>query len=192
MTGQMTPTSREYTDEIYLHRRERLSRDSVEKQISIPETITALDSYPPLLRIPSEIRREIFRYVLPSSTKRFLLYTDCDSTVISKKWNKKCRPHPDKDRTLDVLRTNRLIYHECLSVLYSENLIHFYAFNYLPVLDFIRHLSPEAKNLVRKVRFTPLTDKQDDPPSTHDRFFTVIHDSLPGLSELQADPVVFF
>jgi hypothetical protein len=189
---QMTPTPKGYTEDICLHQRERRSRDSVEKQISIPETITALDNYPPLLRIPSEIRREIFRYVLPSSNKRFLLYTDCDSTVISKKWNSKCRPHPDKDRTLDILRTNRLIYHECLSVLFSENQFHFYAFNYLPVLDFIRHLSPEAKNLVRKVRFTPLTDKQDDPTPTHDRFFTVIHDSLPGLSELQADPVVFF
>lgn len=76
--------------------------------------------------------------------------------------------------------------------MYSENQFHFYAFSYLPVLDFIRHLSPEAKNQVRKVRFTPLTDKQDKSPATHDRFFTVIHDSLPGLSELAADPVVFF
>jgi len=192
MSDQMTPTARGYTDEILLQRRERPSRDSVSKQISIPETLSALDSYPPLLRIPSEIRREIFRYVLPSSNRRFLLYTDCDTNVISKKWNRKCRPHPDRDLTLDILRVNRLIYHECLSIIFSENQFHFYAFNYLPVLDFIRHLSPEAKNLVRKVRFTPLTDKQDDPPATHDRFFTVIHDSLPGLSELQADPVVFF
>ncbi|KAL6707390.1 hypothetical protein ACN47E_004169 [Coniothyrium glycines] len=185
------PTPR-ITENICLHRLHRRSRDSVDKQISIPETITALDNYPPLLRIPSEIRREILRYVLPSSDKRFLLYTDCDSTVISRKWNRKCRPHPDTDLTLDVLRTNRLIYHESLSVMYSENLFHFHAFSYLPVLDFIRHLSPEAKNLVRKVRLTPLTDKQDDPPATHDVFCTVIHDSLPGLSELQADPVIFF
>jgi hypothetical protein len=157
-------------------------RGSFEKQISIPETITALDTYPPLLRIPAEIRREILKYVLPSSNKRF----------ISKKWNRICRPHPDKHLTLDILRTNRLIYHECLSVMYSDNLFHFYAFNYLPVLDFIRHLSPEAKSLVRKVRLTPLTDKQNDPPGSHDVFCTVIHDSLPGLSELQADPVIFF
>lgn len=161
------------------------------KQLSIPETITALDNYPPLLRIPSEIRREIFRYVLPSSTKRFTLYTDCESTVISKKWNPKCPPHPDKLK-LYILRTNRLIYHECLSILYSENLFHFYAFNYLPVLDFIRHLSPEAKSLVRKVRLTPLTDNQDEEPANHNAFCTVVHDCLPGLSELQADPLVFF
>lgn len=159
--------------------------------MSIPETITALDNHPPLLRIPSEIRREIFRYVLPSSTKRFLLYTDCESTAVSKKWNRKCRPHPDT-LTLDILQTNRLIYNECLSIMYSENLFHFYAFNYLPVLDFIRHLSPEAKSLVRKVRLTPLTDNQDEQPANHNAFCTVIHDSLPGLSELQADPLVFF
>jgi hypothetical protein len=184
----MAPTLKT-TDDIRLRRLERHSKESVEKQISIPETISPLDTFPPLLRIPSEIRREIFRYVLPSSNKRFILYTDCDSRAISRN---KCRPHPDKHLNLDVLRTNRLIYHECLSVMYSENQFHFYAFNYLPVLDFIRHLSPEAKNQVRNVRLTPLTDKQDDPPASHDVFCTVIHDSLPGLSQLQADPVVFF
>ncbi|KAF2634573.1 hypothetical protein P280DRAFT_237292 [Massarina eburnea CBS 473.64] len=188
---KLTPTPmNSKANNIYLSRRGG-SRESVVKQLSIPETITALDNYPPLLRIPSEIRREIFRYVLPSSTKRFLLYTDCESTAISKKWNRKCRPHPDT-LSLDILRTNRLIYHECLSILYSENLFHFYAFNYLPVLDFIRHLSPEAKSLVRKVRLTPLTDNQDDQPANLNAFCTVIHDSLPGLSELQADPLVFF
>ncbi|KAF2001035.1 hypothetical protein P154DRAFT_575416 [Amniculicola lignicola CBS 123094] len=169
------------------------SREAVVKQISIPETITALDNYPPLLRIPSEIRREIFKYVIPSSSKKFRLYFDCDASVTKKNktWNRQCKAHPDK-LTLDVLRTNRLIYHECLTMLYSENLFHFYAFNYLPVLDFIRHLSPEAKSLVRKVRLTPLTDQQDEQPANHDAFCTVVHDSLPGLTGLQADPSVFF
>ncbi|KAF2018395.1 hypothetical protein BU24DRAFT_461335 [Aaosphaeria arxii CBS 175.79] len=166
------------------------SRDSVAKQISIPETITALDNYPPFLRIPSEIRREILRYVLPSSNKKFRFYTDCETTVISKKWNHQCRPHPD-DLSLDILRTNRLIYHECLSIMYSENLFHFYGFTYLPVLDFIRHLSPEAKRQVRKIRLTLLSDNPDDQPN-HDAFCTVVHDFLPGLTNLQADPMVFF
>ncbi|KAF2870968.1 hypothetical protein BDV95DRAFT_607258 [Massariosphaeria phaeospora] len=189
-TKKLSPTPKKpASDNISLSHRGR-SREAM-KQISIPETITALDNGPPLLRIPSEIRREILRYVLPSSTKRFVLYSDCDTTVTSKKWNRKCRPHPDKLR-LDVLRTNRLIYHECLSILYSENQFHFHAFNYLPVLDFIRHLSPEAKSLVRKVRLTPLTNNQDQQPANHDVFCTVVHDSLPGLSELQADPSVFF
>lgn len=167
------------------------SRESVAKQVSIPETITALDNYPSLLRIPSEIRREILRYVLPSSTKVFRFYTDCDTTVINKKWNRQCRPHPDK-LTLDILRTNRLIYHECLSIMYSENLFHFYGFNYLPVLDFIRHLSPEAKSMVRKIRLTLLTDQHDDEPPNHDVFCTVVHDFLPGLTTLRADPMIFF
>jgi hypothetical protein len=181
-----------YSDASDLYKTSRTrSRESVVKQISIPETITALDNYPPLLRIPPEIRREILRYVLPSSTKRFRLYTDCDTTAINKKWNNQYRPHPDKI-TLDILRTNRLIYHECLSIMYSENLFHFYGFNYLPVLDFIRHLSPEAKSLVRKVRLTLLTDQHDEQPANHDVFCTVVHDFLPGLTTLQADPLVFF
>jgi hypothetical protein len=162
----------------------------VKPQISIPETITALDNYPPLLRIPSEIRREIFKYLIPSSSRKFRLYSDCESTVVKRKWNRQVRPHPDK-LTLDILRTNRLIYHECLSLLYSENLFHFYAFNYLPVLDFIRHLGPEAKSLVRNVRLTPLTDQPDQQPPNHEAFCTVVHDFLPGLTTLQADPVVF-
>lgn len=163
----------------------------VKPQVSIPETITAIDDYPPLLRIPAEIRREILRYLLPSSTKKFRLYSDCDSTVISTKWNRQIRPHPDK-LSLSILRTNRLIYHEALSILYSENLFHFIGFNYLPVLDFIRRLSPDAKTLVRKVRLTLLADHQGDQPANHDVFCTVIHDFLPGLTMLHADPWIFF
>jgi hypothetical protein len=108
----MTPTPQHYTDSIPLT--DRHSKESVERQISIPETITALDSYPPLLRIPSEIRREIFRYVLPSSDGRFLLYADCDTTVVSKKWNRKSKPHPDKDLTLDILSTISMLSIICL------------------------------------------------------------------------------
>lgn len=76
--------------------------------------------------------------------------------------------------------------------MYSENLFHFYVFNYLPVLDFIRHLSPEAKGFVRKVRLTLLTENQDEQPPNHDVFCTVVHDALPGLTTLQADPLLFF
>lgn len=159
-------------------------------EISITETITALNDCPPLLRVPSEIRREIFRYIVPSSTKKFRLYTGCDSTVVGTKWNRELKSNPDK-LCLAILRTNRLIYYEALSVLYSENLFHFIGFNYLPVLDFIRRLSPDAKNLVRKVRLTLLTDQQGLQPANHDNFCAVIHDFLPGLTTLQADPWVF-
>lgn len=166
------------------------SKESV--KASIPETITALDSYPPFLRIPSEIRREILRYLLPSSTKVFRFYADCDTTVINKKWNKQYRPHPDTHLTLDILRTNRLIYHECISIMYSENLFHFYAYNYLPVLDFLRHLGPEAKRMIRKMRLTLMSEHQEDAPPNHDAFCTVVHNFLPGLTTLRADPVTFF
>lgn len=166
------------------------SRESV--KVSIPETITALDNCPPFLRIPPEIRREILLYVLPSSTKVFRFYTDCDTTVINKKWNKQYPPHPDGHLTLDVLRTNRLIYHECIAIMYSENLFHFYGYNYLPVLDFIRHLSPEAKGMIRKMRLTHLSEHQEDDPPNHDAFCTTMHNLLPGLTALRADPMVFF
>ncbi|KAF2176348.1 hypothetical protein K469DRAFT_30936 [Zopfia rhizophila CBS 207.26] len=192
LSKKLSPTQSKTTPKDSSKCLKRRSREAVVKtQISIPETITALDNYPPLLRIPSEIRREIFRYLIPSSTKKFRLYSDCDSTVINTKWTRHTRPHPD-NLSLSILRTNRLIYHECLSILYSENLFHFYGFNYLPVLDFIRRLSPDAKTLVRKVRLTLLTDQQDEQPANHDIFCTVIHDFLPGLSTLQADPWVFF
>lgn len=164
----------------------------IKPQISIPETVTAIDDYPPLLRIPPEIRREILRYLLPSSTKKFRFYTDCDSTVISTKWTRTTRPHPDRVYSLGILRTNRLLYYEALSILYSENLFHFIGFSYLPVLDFIRRLSPDAKTLVRKVRLTLLADHQGDEPTNHDVFCSVIHDFLPGLTTLRADPWIFF
>lgn len=160
---------------------------------SIPETIPAVNDSPPLLRVPSEIRREIFRYLIPSPTKKFLLYSyiDCDSTVIISKYNRQPKGPPDKT-SLAILRTNRTIYHESLSLLYSENLFHFIGLNYRPVLAFIRRLSPDAKNLVRKVRLTLLTDQQGEQPANHDAFCTVIHDFLPGLTTLHADPWDFF
>ena len=103
---------------------------------SIPEIIPAVNDSPPLLRVPSEIRREIFRYLIPSPTKKFLLYsyTDCDSTVIISKRNRQPKGLPDKT-SLAILRANRLIYHEALSLLYSENLFHFIGLNYRPVVE---------------------------------------------------------
>ncbi|KAF2803682.1 uncharacterized protein BDZ99DRAFT_526165 [Mytilinidion resinicola] len=152
--------------------------------------ITTLDECPPFLRLPVEIRHEIFRYIVPSSPQSFRLYADCDATAASAKWNRKPSPHPDK-MALAILRTNRMIYHEALSVLYSEHQFHFIGFNYLPVLDFIRRLSPDAKSLVRQVRLTMLADRQGQQPANHDVFCTVIHDFLPGLITLRADPWVF-
>jgi len=115
-------------------------------------------SVSPLLKLPPELRLAILRYILPSRSKKFKLnYTDCDSSYTDRKWNVERRP--DKrprvnPYNLAILRTNKQIYYEALSVLYSENSFHFVGFNFLPILDFIRRLSPESKGLVRLVKVT--------------------------------------
>jgi len=172
----------------------RREPDTVEEQtspeVAVSEDSTTLHEYPPILRLPVEIRYEILRYLVPNSPREFRLYADCDSTIVSAKWNRPPRSHPDT-MALAVLRTNRMIYYEALSVLYSENQFHFIGFNYLPVLDFIRRLSPDAKRLVRQVRLTMHTDQRGQKPANHDVFCAVIHDFLPGLIMLRADPWVF-
>ena len=163
----------------------------VKPPISMPETVHAIDDCPPLLRLPSEIRREILKYLIPSSTKIFRLWTGCDSAAAGTKSSRHLRPHPDKV-SLSILRTNRILYYEALAMLYSENLFHFIGFNYLAVLDFIRRLSPEAKALMRRVRLTILSTLPGQQPTNHDTFCAVVHDFLPGLNALRADPSVFF
>jgi len=152
--------------------------------------ISTLKQISPLLRVPAEIRHEIFRYLVPNSPTKFRIYADCNTTAVSARWDCPPQSHPDT-MALAILRTNRMIYYEALSVLYSENEFHFIGSNYLPILDFIRRLSPDAKRLVRKVRLTMLTHRQGHQPANHDVLCTVIHDSLPGLITLRADPGVF-
>ncbi|KAF1982071.1 hypothetical protein K402DRAFT_424913 [Aulographum hederae CBS 113979] len=145
----------------------------------------------PLLRLPSEVRCEIIRYLLPSTRKEFRMYDDGDTTIINPKGHRKSRsPKPDR-YALSVLRVNRFIYHESLRVLYSENIFHFIGFNYVPVLDFIRRLSAEAKALIRKIRITLIPDDLGGRPNNHDLLCTVIHDFLPGLTMLHADPRIW-
>jgi hypothetical protein len=147
-----------------------------------------------LFQLPAEIRHEIYRYILPSASKNFCFYTDCDRTIVGTRWNRAHLSHPDPS-SLAILRTNRRIYHEAIAVLYSEHLFHFIGFNYLPVLDFIRRLSPEAREMIRKVRLTLLTDPRQqsagDQPENYELFCKVVHDFLPGLNTLRADPWVW-
>ncbi len=144
----------------------------------------------PLLALPTEIRREIFRYLLPRSAHKFRLYTDCDSDIVGAKHKGRRPKYPDR-YSLAILRTNRQIYFEALSVLYSENLFHFVGFNHLPVLEFIRRLNPDARELVRKVRLTLLTDPQGKQHDNHDLLCTVIHDYLPFLTTMRVDPRIW-
>lgn len=158
---------------------------------------------PWILLIPKELRFTIFRYVLPTEPSKFRFYTDCDSditgsgmagtagtgTVTGAKMALRRPDHPTK-YSLAVLRVNRQIYHESLSVLYSENLFHFIGFNHLTVLDFIRRLSPDAREVLRQIRLTLLSDLNGNKrPENHDLFCSVIHDYLPFLSTLRSDPV---
>lgn len=149
-----------------------------------------MEACPPLLRVPLEIRREIFKYLLPSPEKRFQLYQNCEVSVVGNKWSRQRKPQPDK-YALAILRTNHQIYYEAMSLLYSENLFHFISLNYLQVLDFVRQLSPEAKSLVRQVRVTFLADCHMKELNNHDQFCSVIHDWLPGLITLRADPCIW-
>lgn len=138
---------------------------------------------PPLLRVPVEIRREILKYLLPGPQKKFQFYSECESALVGSKWNRK-PPSRAENHTLAILRTNHQLYYEGLSVLYSDNLFHFISANYLSILDFVRHLSPAAKALVRRVKITFLPDCPDRLPHNHDLFCSVIHDVLPGLTTL--------
>jgi hypothetical protein len=144
---------------------------------------------PPLLRVPVEIRREILRYLLPGPKKQFQFYAECESAIVGSKWNR--NPASRENHALAILRTNHQLYYEGLSLLYSENLFHFISLNYLPVLDFIRQLSPAAKSHVRRVRITLLPDCQERLTHNHDRLCSVLHDVLPGLTTLRADPWIW-
>ena len=85
--------------------------------------------------------------------------------------------------------------------MYSEKLFHFIGTAYLPVLEFFRRLSPDAREVVRKVRLTLLKPGADGQPSSIgtgfggaltkaglDRLCQEIHDQLPGLEVLKSDP----
>jgi hypothetical protein len=89
--------------------------------------------------------------------------------------------------TLALLRTNKLIYFEALSVLYSEHEFHFVGSSFVPVFDFFRKLSPDAKGLVRQIRLSMLIEERQVKMEQRERFCKVLHEWLPGLNVLSAD-----
>ena len=147
-----------------------------------------LPSDPPLLRLPSEVRICILRYLIPTVDRDLIFYTDCEL------YDAKCRRRKghDNQHPLAILRTNQLIYHEAISILYSENAFHFIGSNYLPILDFVRRLGPDAKSLVRKIRVTWLTGERGPRDSQFDLFCMAILDSLPGLITFDSGTWVWF
>jgi hypothetical protein len=151
----------------------------------------------PFLRLPAEVRVCIYRYLLPSENSKFKLYTDCDSTYTDRKWSvtrssSALRPGTNISKhSLSILRTNRTIYYEALSVLYSENTFHFVGTNFLPVIDFIRRLSPDAKELVRQLKITMVPEARHLRADQLELFCRVVHEFLPGLNVLDSDTWVW-
>ena len=164
---------------------------------------------PWILHIPKELRYMIYRYLLPTDANKFHFYTDCDSAIVGRGISgsssstgagsgkpaygrRMLLGQTSAQDPLAIMRVNRQLYWESLSVLYSENLFHFIGFSYLPVLDFIRRLSPDAREMVRQVRLTLLTDLNGKKRhESYDLFCKVIHDYLPFLTTLLADPIIW-
>ncbi|KIW02778.1 uncharacterized protein PV09_05840 [Verruconis gallopava] len=143
----------------------------------------------PFMRLPPELRVCIYRYIIPPSDSKFRVYTDCSQTYTDRKWDVQ-RPRLTSDNNPDslaLLRINKLIYYEALSVLYSENTFHFIGCNFLPIIDFIRKLSPDAKALVRQLKITMLPEARHLTGSQLELFCRVVHEWLPGLNALASD-----
>ncbi|KAF2399948.1 hypothetical protein EJ06DRAFT_477844 [Trichodelitschia bisporula] len=147
-----------------------------------------------LLKLPAELRIIILRYLLPSATRQFKVYTDYDLIYTDKKWSchSKHRHHERISPSLSILRTNRLIYYEALSILYGENAFHFIGSNFLPILDFIRRLSPEAQSLVRRIKITMLPDGRNPRAGQLEEFCRIVHYILPGLNKFDSDSWIWF
>lgn len=154
-------------------------------------------STPPclLLQLPAEVRQAIFRYVIPTSLpgQEHKFYTDCDTAFTDDKWQShrpKRAPQKTNAASLAILRTNSTIYREALAVLYSTTTFHFIGSNYLPILDFFRRLSPEAKLLVRKIRITWLGTFPQG--AQFHLFCMAVLDFLPGLISFDSGPWIWF
>lgn len=158
---------------------------------ALPNPIS--DSGSPFLRLPAEVRVCIYRYLLPSSTSKFKLYTDIDSTYTDRKWSSTSlrRGTNVSAHSLAILRASKGIYYEALSVLYSENTFHFVGTNFLPVIDFIRRLSPDAKELVRQLKITMVPEARQLRADQLELFCRVVHEFLPGLNVLDSDSWVW-
>ncbi|KAF2758103.1 hypothetical protein EJ05DRAFT_377084 [Pseudovirgaria hyperparasitica] len=147
----------------------------------------------PLLSLPIEIRREIYRYVLPRPKPNmgFRFMHDGGDQSVTSEWGAKRNGRTSSRHRLAILTISRQIYIEALSILYSENLFHFVTFSYTPVLELLRRLSPDARSRMRQIRLTLVPPGQAEAcekEGEHDTFCTVIHDACPGLVDLMVDP----
>jgi hypothetical protein len=101
-----------------------------------------------------------------------------------------CRRHPSQGTTnvpnsLAILRTSHQLHEEALSILYGENKFNFLTLspNFLPVLDWVRKLSPVAKRQMRQIRVSLLPYVKEEHVGA---FEALMLEWLPGLVVLDS------
>lgn len=92
---------------------------------------------------------------------------------------------PKVPNSLAILRTSHQLHEEALSILYGENKFVFLSMspNYLPVLDWVRKLSPAAKGQMRQIRVSLLPCVKEEQVRA---FETLMLEWLPGLVVLDS------
>jgi hypothetical protein len=101
-----------------------------------------------------------------------------------------CRRHSSQGRisvpnSLAILRTSHQLHEEALSILYGENKFNFLSLspNFLPVLDWVRKLSPAAKRQMRQIRVSLMPSVREEQVRA---FEALMLEWLPGLVVLDS------
>ncbi|QDS71356.1 hypothetical protein FKW77_002436 [Venturia effusa] len=92
---------------------------------------------------------------------------------------------PKVPNSLAILRTSHQLHEEALSILYGENKFVFLSMspNYLPVLDWVRKLSPAAKRQMRQIRVSLVPSVREEQVRA---FEALMLEWLPGLVVLDS------
>lgn len=92
---------------------------------------------------------------------------------------------PKVPNSLAILRTSHQFHEEALSILYGENKFVFLSMspNYLPVLDWVRKLSPAAKRQMRQIRVSLMPSVREEQVRA---FEALMLEWLPGLVVLDS------
>jgi hypothetical protein len=101
-----------------------------------------------------------------------------------------CQRHPSQGtnnvpNSLAILRTSHQLHEEALSILYGENKFNFLSLspNFLPVLDWVRKLSPVAKRQMRQIRVSLMPSVREEQIGA---FEELMLEWLPGLVVLDS------
>ncbi|KAI4665318.1 uncharacterized protein J4E78_002778 [Alternaria triticimaculans] len=105
----------------------------------------------PFLKLPTELRVEIYRYVLVQNYHIYLVYY------------KTVRKHPTK-LALSLLRTCSAMHDECAQILYGENRFAFWnTYDHLELLRFLNHIGPVNRRWLKTLTMTPPLLHEDEP-----------------------------